>query len=289
MNEEQQELIFDLLSKKAVYGLDDAEQRHLDAIASTTLVDEFHSFEMTAAAISIIGLQTEEPLPPYLFSKIAGDAEKYVGAGSVAEPVAETPWPPAYKNIEIEDDGGRSSWLGWFGWAVAAAACIALAVNIWITPFTMVEQAKNTPQPVDIPQILTPAQLREEMLRSTSGMIKATWGAGNVKELKDLSGDVVWSDEKQAGYMRFKGLPVNDAKTSTYQLWIFDKTQDKATPIDGGTFDVSANGEVVIPINAKLKAAGPEMFAITVEKPGGVVVSKREKIAALAKVETPTA
>jgi hypothetical protein len=28
------------------------------------------------------------------------------------------------------------------------------------------------------------------------------------------------------------------------------------------------------------------MFAITMEKPGGVVVSKREKIAAIAKVET---
>ena len=89
--------------------------------------------------------------------------------------------------------------------------------------------------------------------------------------------------------MRFRGLPANDGKAETYQLWIFDKTQDKATPIDGGTFDVPADGEVVIPINAKLKAAGPEMFAITIEKPGGVVVSKREKIAALAKVETPTA
>ena len=36
---------------------------------------------------------------------------------------------------------------------------------------------------------------------------------------------------------------------------------------------------------SKLKALGPELFAITIEKPGGVVVSKREKIAALAKVE----
>jgi hypothetical protein len=57
--------------------------------------------------------------------------------------------------------------------------------------------------------------------------------------------------------------------------------------VDGGTFDVSATGEVVIPINAKLKAKSPEMFAVTMEKPGGVVVSKREKIVAVAKVETP--
>jgi len=80
---------------------------------------------------------------------------------------------------------------------------------------------------------------------------------------------------------------VNDTTKETYQLWIFDKTQDPATPIDGGTFDIKSGGEVVIPVNAKLKAKGPQMFAITIEKPGGVVVSKRGKIAALAKVETP--
>jgi hypothetical protein len=88
--------------------------------------------------------------------------------------------------------------------------------------------------------------------------------------------------------MRFRGLPVNDVQKETYQLWIFDKTQDKATPIDGGTFDVTSDGEVVVPINAKLKAQEPVMFAVTVEKPGGVVVSKREKIVALAKVEPGT-
>jgi anti-sigma-K factor RskA len=85
--------------------------------------------------------------------------------------------------------------------------------------------------------------------------------------------------------MRFRGLPVNDVQKETYQLWIFDKTQDKETPIDGGTFDVSSDGEVIIPINAKLKAQEPAMFAITIEKPGGVVVSKRGKVAALAMVE----
>ena len=122
------------------------------------------------------------------------------------------------------------------------------------------------------------------MLRSTAGLIKADWAPGNVKELKEIAGDVVWSDEKQKGYMRFRGLPANDKTKETYQLWIFDKVQDKATPIDGGTFDVDASGEIVIPIDAKLRAVEPGMFAVTVERPGGVVVSKREKIVALATV-----
>jgi hypothetical protein len=65
-----------------------------------------------------------------------------------------------------------------------------------------------------------------------------------------------------------------------------DENQGDKMPIDGGTFDVNSNGEVVVPINARLKAKAPHLFAVTIEKPGGVVVSKREKIAAIAKVET---
>ena len=284
MSEEQNEQLFDLLTKKAVYGLDEAEQSDLDLLDSGTADAEFHSLEITAAAISLVGYTDEEPLPAHLFSKIAADAPQFIGTSEV-----ESPWPaataPVYGRDEIFADKPSTSWFGWLGWAAAAAAIIALAVNIGLTRFQPAVEVAKAPQ-IETPAIPTMAQMREEMLRSTSNMIKANWAPGNVKELKQISGDVVWSDEKQSGYMRFRGLPVNDTGKETYQLWIFDKTQDKATPIDGGTFDVSADGEVVIPINAKLNVQAPEMFAITVEKPGGVVVSKREKISALAKVET---
>ncbi len=43
--------------------------------------------------------------------------------------------------------------------------------------------------------------------------------------------------------------------------------------------------EVVVPIAAKLDVARPYMFAITIEKPGGVVVSSRKRLPLLAKVE----
>jgi hypothetical protein len=217
-----------------------------------------------------------------LYSKIAADARQYVH-------VAEAEPPPPLKPNTGYVERPRRSWFGWLGWAAAAAACIALVVNIWFIPIRPVEVAKIVETPASQPQTTTPrspAEMRDEMMRSTPGMIKANFAPGNVKDMKRISGDVVWSDEKQAGYIRFRGLPVNDVNKETYQLWIFDRGQDKATPIDGGTFDVTADGEIVIPIHAKLKAQGPDMFAITVEKPGGVVVSKREKIAALAKVET---
>ncbi len=281
MNEEQQDTLFDLLMQKAVYGLDEAGHVELEAYDPAMADAEFNSLELTAAAISIAGLSDEEPLPSHLYSKIEADAQRYV-----LQPQTELPWPPPPKTVASYDARSSSrSWFGWLGWAAAAAACIALAINIGLTRFQRVEVAQ-VPPTVEAPKALTPAEMRDEMMRSTANMTKANWAPGNVKDMKQVTGDVVWSDEKQAGYMRFRGLPVNDANKETYQLWIFDKTQDKATPIDGGTFDVNSDGEVVVPINAKLKAHGPEMFAITVEKPGGVVVSKREKIAALAKVET---
>jgi hypothetical protein len=285
VTEERQEHLLDLLIKKAVNGLDAVEQAEFDALDHASAADDLQSFEMTAAAINMAGT-AYEPLPGHLHARIAADAERFFAPETVEAISATTEEPRRYVQPAISEPSG-SSWFGWLGWAAAAAACIALAFNIWNTR-KPIEVAVNTPPPASTPQPLTPAQMRDEMLRASTGMVKANWAAGNVKEMKQVSGDIVWSDEKQSGYMRFRGLPVNDGSKETYQLWIFDKTQDRATPIDGGTFDVTSDGEVVIPINAKLKAQEPTMFAITIEKPGGVVVSKREKIAALATVAPAT-
>ncbi len=287
MNEEQKDIFFDLLTKKAIYGLDAAERAQLDAMDPGNAELEFNSLEMAAAAISLMGAADDEPMPASLRSKIIADANAFV----VEQNEQTVAWPPTTNEeekgyIAAADEKPSGSWLGWLGWASAALACIALALNIYFTRVQTPPEIAKTP-PVETPRLLSAAELREEMLKAATDTIRASWAVGNVKELTQVVGDVVWSDQKQAGYMRLKGLPVNDATKEQYQLWIFDKNQDKATPIDGGVFNVSAEGEVVIPINAKIAAASPEMFAITVERPGGVVVSKRGKIAALAKVETP--
>jgi hypothetical protein len=38
-------------------------------------------------------------------------------------------------------------------------------------------------------------------------------------------------------------------------------------------FDVASSGEVIVPFESRLSVRGPAAFAITAEKPGGVVVS----------------
>lgn len=283
MNQEKRDMLYDLLAKKAIHGLDDDEQRQLNELDPGWAKHEFRTLEITAAAINMAGAETDEPLPAHLYSKISADAAKYIDA---QEPEAEVaaPWPPTHGR-EIFAEKPRPSIFSWLGWAAAAAACIALAVNIWLTRVPQ-EQAQLPPTPIPSPRPLTPQEQFAAFESSTPNLVRANWAPGNVKDIRGVTGEVIWSDEKQMGYLRLRGLPVNDATATCYQLWIFDHVQDKATPIDGGIFDNTSDGEVIIPINAKIKASGPMMFALTIERHGGVVVSKRDKIAALAKVDT---
>ncbi|MEL6715184.1 MAG: anti-sigma factor, partial [Planctomycetota bacterium] len=110
------------------------------------------------------------------------------------------------------------------------------------------------------------------------GVSHSPWSVG------ELTGEVIWSDADNAGYMYIDGLPANDPQVAQYQLWIF-RGQDPALephPVDGGVFDVLADGAVVVPIDAKIGVGSAGLFAVTVEEPGGVVVSERESIVAVA-------
>jgi anti-sigma-K factor RskA len=99
-----------------------------------------------------------------------------------------------------------------------------------------------------------------------------------------VTGDVVWDPISQHGFLRLQGLSANDARQSQYQLWIFDRDRDERFPVDGGVFDIPAGrSEVIIPFVARLHVTQPALFAVTVERPGGVVVSAREHLAGVAK------
>ncbi len=279
MNPDREEMLLDLLIKKAVHGLTEAEERQLSELEDGSARDE--SFELTASAVALVDIDVKEALPSQLRSRIAADADEFFAERSASDQATRN-----QRREEALKPATRGPVWNWLGWAVAGIACIALAANIWMTRFVPQQDLAGAPTPTPtIPATPDPAQKRQRLLETAGDVTRASWAAGTVKTVAP-TGDVVWSDAKQEGYMRFTGLPVNDPGKETYQLWIFDETQDEKTPIDGGTFDVNADGEVIIPINAKLKAVNPKLFAVTVEKPGGVVVSKREKIVALAKAET---
>jgi anti-sigma-K factor RskA len=269
MSQETQERLLDLLEKRAFYGLTADEQQELVQFSEADDI----SLDVTASAITLAELNEVEPMPAHLRVKIETGADVYFADRALADqPLAEN--GPA---------GSAIGFWNWFGWAIAAAACIALAANIYwtrVNPPRQIVQGTPTPTPIQ----LTPEQMREQLLNAGAEIARAEIGPG--KEAYRPTGDIVWSDAKQQGFIHVKGLPKNDPSKEQYQLWIFDENQDPKTPIDGGVFDVNSEGEVVIPVNAKLRVKGAKVFAITVERPGGVVVSKQEHVAALAKVET---
>lgn len=269
MSQRDEEKLLDLLEKRVFDGVTLDEQRELEHL----LPDDDLSLDLTASAITLAEMIEVEPMPAHLRSKIEAGADAYFAD--------RTPSPrPA---VVEETKGSRAGFWNWFPWAVAAAACIVLAANVYFTRLSpSVPVALSTPTPT--PVQLTPEQRRQQLLSSGTELARAEIGPG--KEAYNPSGDIVWSDAKQQGFIHVKGLPKNDPSREQYQLWIFDENQDPKTPVDGGVFDVNSDGEVVIPINAKIQVKGAKVFAITVERPGGVVVSKQEHVAALAKVET---
>lgn len=278
MNEIRKERMLELLADDAILGLSDEERTELEKLQQD--FPDFKnddSFKAAAAAINLTNLDTDEQMPQHLEAKILANAAKFFDSDQESEsPIPITEESPI-STVSFEETKRRS----WLGWAFAVAASIALVVNIGITRFSETDIAKG-PGPIQTPSPEPSDREMRNQLLTENKVIKADWSS--VQADIEVSGDVVWSDAKQKGYMRFQGLPLNDKQKETYQLWIFDETQDEKTPIDGGVFDIGKEGEVIVPINAKLNVQNPKLFAVTVEKPGGVVVSKQEKIITLGKV-----
>lgn len=128
---------------------------------------------------------------------------------------------------------------------------------------------------------------RRTALLGRGDVVQVAWAGTDDPLAAGVSGDVVWSDAAQEGYMRFRGLEPNDPTQAQYQLWVFDPTRPswEERPVDGGVFDVPAGEEVVVPIDAKIPVGRAALFAVTLEAPGGVVVSERERLVVTAAVE----
>ena len=271
MSDMKKERMLELLADRAVYGAGMSNVEEFETLSKDfpELAGD-DSFELAASAFAVSEIQVEDSMPHNLKASILQDADAYFGEMRAAEPESSAP-------VEAEKSESSGPMWNWLGWAVAAAACIALVANVYFTRLPAVDVAQ---QPT-VPTKAEPTNSEKlQNLLASADTIKVAWSASPAK-VENLSGEVVWNDAKQEGYMVFKNLPVNDASKEQYQLWIFEDGKLEDHPKDGGVFDISDTGEAVVPIDAKLAVKEPKAFAVTVEKPGGVVVSKREKIVAL--------
>jgi hypothetical protein len=159
----------------------------------------------------------------------------------------------------------------WLAWTIATVSLLIALVGWWprlIEP--SVESAAS-----DL------GQWRAHLARDR--MLSRPAGVGHWR-LAEGAGDIVWDSRRQCGYLLLRGFVANDPSRARYQVWIYDGARDDRYPVHGGIFDVPpGRAEVVIPVKAALPVTKPTAFAVTVEKPGGAVVSMREKLVAFAR------
>lgn len=281
------ERLADLLAQEATGGLDANERAELDRLLGAHPGADRGALERVAAAVMLAGNLDAEPLPAALRGRLVEQGQRWVAENAAAtRPAAGASVAslPAAREARAARAGRAvPAHSAHWGWWVAAAA-VVIAVVGWYPRL-----ANTPPAPVAVdrpaPPLPSAAQQREELLRAAANrLVRWDWATTEDPAAAGVTGDVVWDPVTQQGYMRFVGLPANDARQQQYQLWIFDAERDERYPVDGGVFDVPAGRtEVVVPIDARLAVAKPALFAVTVEKPGGVVVSSRERIVVLAK------
>jgi hypothetical protein len=289
------EAMVDLLIKQVTEGLSPDEQRALDVLDSETASAYARDLERAAAAVTLaasapVAGAKEPPLPAGLAKALAQQAAEHFASVDKVAGIAAARSSKADQARASAAPTPRANRYGSYGW-LAAAACLVLAIFGWQrSPSPPVIPVAEVPTPSSeiaapaVPAPPTPAEERAALL-AKSDSLKIPLAATKDPAAAGMSGDVVWDPVTQRGFLHFAGLAANDPAVHQYQIWIFDAGRDKRYPVDGGVFDVPASAaEVVIPIRATLMVRKPTAFAVTVEKPGGVVVSGREHVVALGAI-----
>lgn len=289
------ERLEELLAERATQGLSQEEQEELSRLAEGLEPDDLEGFDRAAAAVDLALMGAESPLPEGLRRKVETDARRFFDrpvnpelrrasgdrpAGifgvrtdsETDEPKSRFPFPrPSFTLLRPRAGAGG-------GWWAAAAALLLAGVGWWLALQPVAGPGPASPDP-------TPDSDRSRLLVEAPDVVKIPWTATEDPAAEGVDGDVVWSTARQQGFLRIQGLAANDPQRSQYQLWIFDRERE-GPPVDGGVFDIPPNreGDVLVPIRAKLPVGAPTLFAVTVERPGGVVVSDRERIVLVAEL-----
>lgn len=253
--------LLDLLASYATQNLTSDERIELRRLLEQEDGVSEDEFETAAAAMHLAMRDTQnDTLPAGLAEKIVSEAHAFFSEQS-AVASAKAPQPTT---------GTRFHWREGIAWLAAALALLVAFGRL--SPDT-----DSDPKP-GVPTV----QESYAALVAEDGSVQLPWQVLDDPTAAGASGDIVWNNESQTGFMKMVNLGINDPTKFQYQLWIFDKTQDD--PIDGGVFDITDKDQFV-PIDPKLMVREPFQFAVTVERPGGVPKSAKERIPLLAVIK----
>ncbi len=286
----QDDRLRELLAEHVLGGLTAEESHELSSIRDVDRA-ELEFAEALVAVEYANGAFDAGEMPASVRRRLESAAEAFArGVQPAQAPEAEASRSVPIASARQTAPASRSPWFAAGGW-IAAAACLAILVfgfvlNRPAAPEAGAPIAGGTP--TGGPESVPLASQRRALLATATDTQVFEWHPwvleGDGPEIREVTGDVVWSESRQQGYMRFRGLPENDPEEIQYQLWIvdsrglFDETGQSAR-ISGGVFDASRasrdpqSGDLIVPIDAKLTVQGAAAFAITIERPGGTWVS----------------
>lgn len=261
----------ELLAGEAANCIDPDERVELEGFLANGEPAEREELLRAASLAQVAFLRRDRPahveLPAALRARLAEQAKSWTATPAVpAASVTDLAEARQRKSASREAQQTLTTARGGYsaGWYVAAALAVVM-LTLQLLP-------EPAPPPGTAPLAVTPADRRDALLTEATDLLSVPWAASAEPGYENARGDVVWSDARQEGYLRLAGLPVNDHNRAQYQLWVVDASRD-VHPVDGGVFNISSEGELIIPIQAKLAVSKPGAFAVTLEKRGGVVVS----------------
>jgi anti-sigma-K factor RskA len=266
MSEQDRHDRFEELEAGRVLGdLTAEETQEWQELSETHGFGSAFSLELTAAAIETeYMLPSSEAMPASLAVSLRKGIPRFV----VQEPnPLSTLLQPVWKRLYNSSKAA---------WGLAALLALFLAINF-------ISQDKYSLQDKPIANApVSPREARDLLFRKTDDLMESDFGG--TENYIGMSGKVVWSDSLQEGYMTLTNLPANDPSKNQYQLWIVDPARDEK-PVNGGVFNIqTGENTAIVPVRNPLLVTKPQAFVITLEQPGGVVVSKQEVVVALAKV-----
>lgn len=233
----------ELLATAAIDGLSEVERAELDTLLKDEGLSEADvSLEPLVAdlAAGVSPRDDLQPLPAALRSRLEAAGESFARR---QRPAAIT----SSSDLRWRTRA-RLAWL-------AAAAALLLAAIAWRMP-------RSSPARGDL----------AARVNAAPDVLRVAFADWDKPEIPGVTGEAVWSESSQSGYLRLKDLPKNDPASQQYQLWIVDR-RGMGQRISGALFDSPGTPEAIVPIEPGIRVQGAAAFAVTIEKPGGVWVS----------------
>ena len=169
MKDLQKERLLELLADQAIFGLSEEEIMELGQIKKQfSNWEKDFSLELTAAMIGLSDLDTNDMLPDNLRAKIFANADVFFSLNEESKEALNSA-PKASKSVDlpaiassniIEVKTKQPFWQ-WFGWGLAATACIALVISLWLTRTPKEPEIALNTETVKIPEsVKTPETTR---------------------------------------------------------------------------------------------------------------------------------